>query len=399
MRHTPVHRAVLLTALLLSACTDRPAAPRVDAAVTRAQVARAASAPPEALARTLARALRSPALRARLKARLDGSAYREHKIHFQRFLHADGERELHALAAGTATLPTDVGRTADAAIPLELYFPVPAHRVAWTGDGSVLVATAIGDRDVPIAFDTAGVRHVLDAHTPPTTPVLALVPVETDFSITPSLMLCYTNCRGGGNGDPPPPTTPAPGLYMTEAHLTQTFEGWLKGSPELEVHILGQKGQTDSLLDYQCIGEKQAQPYYYDQNDLDWSGSVMLFSQSQLDAYKSAHPNESVRVFLVEDDDTACEIKTNPSDFQRALATVDAANRALTAGRDSLKIWAFAQAVQNLFSAFSSLINTNDDLVGNAVRDSIAGEFHSGFNWIVKGPDNATNGWIKLEMR
>jgi hypothetical protein len=152
------------------------------------------------------------------------------------------------------------------------------------------------------------------------------------------------------------------------------------------------------LLDFQCIGEKQAQPYYYDQNDLDWSGSVMLFSQSQLDAYKSAHPNQNVRVYLVEDDDTACEIKTNPSDFQRALATVDAANHALTAGRDSLKIWAFAQAVQNLFSAFASLIDTNDDLVGNAVRDSIAGEFHPGFNWIIKGPDDVTNGWIKLEM-
>ncbi len=73
-----------------------------------------------------------------------------------------------------------------------------------------------------------------------------------------------------------------PGLYLTKAHFVDDFEGWLKGGPEFEVHILGQKGQTDSLTDYQCAGEKQPAPYYFDQNALDWSGSVMLFSKVQL---------------------------------------------------------------------------------------------------------------------
>jgi hypothetical protein len=377
---------------------ERPS-PQSGEDVARAQSAHAASGPPEVLARALARSLRSPAMRARLNAQLDGSRYREHKIHFQRFLHGDGERELHALAAGTATLPADVAHAADAAIPLELYLPVPAHRASWTGDGRVLVATAIGDHDAPIVFDTGGVRYVLDARTPPATPVLALVPTETNFAIAPSLMQCDQSCHGGGNGDPPPPIAPTPGLYMTQAHFTQSFESWLKGAPEFEVHILGQKGQTDSLADYQCIGEKQAQPYYFDQNDPDWSGSVMLFSQAQMDSYKTTHPNQNVRVYVVEDDDTACEIKTSPSDFQRAVTAVDDLNRALTAGRDSAKTWTFAHAIQKVFSAFASVINTNDELVGNAVRDSIAGEFHTGFNWIVKGQDNVTNGWIKLEMR
>src|SRR2546427_1452372 len=49
-----------------------------------------------------------------------------------------------------------------------------------------------------------------------------------------------------------------PGLYMTRSHFVQTFEGWLKGSPEFEVHILGQKGQTDSLTDYQCAGDRKS---------------------------------------------------------------------------------------------------------------------------------------------
>ena len=106
---------------------------------------------------------------------------------------------------------------------------------------------------------------------------------------------------------------------MTKSHFVQDFEGWLKGSPEFEVHILGQKGQTDSLTDYQCAGEHAGGPYTFDQNNLDWSGSVLLFSKSQLDQYNAAHPNQNVRAFVVEDDDTACQIKTDTDRFQRVI--------------------------------------------------------------------------------
>src|SRR5205807_7303032 len=140
---------------------------------------------------------------------------------------------------------------------------------------------------------------------PPATPVIALVPVETDFTPVPSMQLCMEGCGTGGGGSPPPPP-PAPppppsGLYMTQAHFVDDFEGWLKGAPEFEVHVLGQKGQSDSLTDYQCAGEKQPAPYYFDQNGLDWSGSVMVFSKSQIDAYNAAHPGHNVRVYVVED--------------------------------------------------------------------------------------------------
>jgi hypothetical protein len=56
---------------------------------------------------------------------------------------------------------------------------------------------------------------------------------------------------------------------MTGAHFVQTFEGWLRGAPEFEIHILGQSGDTDSLRTYQCAGEKVSGPYRYDQNELD----------------------------------------------------------------------------------------------------------------------------------
>ena len=66
-------------------------------------------------------------------------------------------------------------------LPLELYMPVPAHRAAWKGDDRILVATAHADHEAPVAYDVRGRRQILSADAPPGTPVLALVPVETDF--------------------------------------------------------------------------------------------------------------------------------------------------------------------------------------------------------------------------
>src|SRR6266571_2599123 len=406
-RYLPILPAVAALATLV-ACSDRPPAtgpapgkPEPAATPFTAEL-RTTS---EALAQHLARALAHPAFRAYVKAQLDSSPFREHKLHFQRFLGAHGGHARDEVARHAGVSAADVDHEAQAAIPLEFYFPVPAHRRAWTGDANVLVATALRDHDVPVAFDPQGHRILLDPDRPPATPVIALVPVETDFTPQPSMLTCLEECGGGGGGGLPPPAPPAPppGLYMTQAHFVEDFEGWLKGTPEFEVHMLGQKGQTDSLTDYQCAGEKQPAPYYFDQNDLDWSGSVMVFSKSQIDAYNAAHPGLNARVFVVEDDDTACQIKNDPNRVANLFNAVDGAYKALTAGNDSTnnvaKYWKVAKALQKLWSALASLINTNDELVGDAVQDSVVGEFHTGFNWIVKGENNVTNGWIQLEMR
>src|SRR5438105_498532 len=362
----------------------------------------------EALVQRWARALAHPAFRAYVKAQLDSSPFREHKLHFQRFLGAHGGHARDEVARHAGVPAGQIDREAQAAIPLEFYLPVPAHRRAWTGDANLLVATALRDHDIPVAFDPQGHRVLLAPDRPPATPVIALVPVETDFTPVPSMQLCMEGCGTGGGGSPPPPP-PAPppppsGLYMTQANFVDDFEGWLKGAPEFEVHVLGQKGQSDSLTDYQCAGEKQPAPYYFDQNGLDWSGSVMLFSKSQIDAYNVAHRGQNVRVYVVEDDDTACQIKTSSDAWKRALEAVDAANQLRTAGKDTTsitgqKLWKYAQAFQKLLSALASIINTNDELVGDVVQDNVVGEYHPGFNWIVKGENNVTNGWVQLEMK
>ena len=384
--------------VLAAACSDRALTPP-DQTPDAASAVRPSDSPTVELAKMVAQGLKNPAFRAYLKAQLDASPYREHKLQFETFLTANSARALRQIAGENGGNPELVERQARQAIALEVYFPVAEHAQAWSGDERVLVATAIRDEDAPVAFDVEGRKQLLDPKTPPATPVLALVPVETDFSVQPVRQTCLEDC-GGGPVLPPP--APPPGLYMTKSHFVQDFEGWLKGSPEFEVHILGQKGQTDSLSDYQCAGEHAGGPYTFDQNNLDWSGSVLLFSKNQIDQYNAAHPGQNIRVFVVEDDDTACQIKTDPERFQRVIWYVDSLYNHLTSGNDSSntfrKYYAYARTGYNIWKAVAAFIKSNDELVGTAVDDDIVNAFYPGYNWFVKGENNITNGWINLVM-
>lgn len=350
----------------------------------------------ERLARRLALALADPDFRASVKSQLDASPVHEHKIHVQRFLKREGGRALREIARLSRDPEAAIATDAAKSVPLEMYFPVPDHRAKWDGGAGLLVATALRDGEAPVAFDTWGRRQVLSATQPPSTPVLAIEPVETDFDAPPAPLIC---CATGGGSTPTPP-----GLYMTASHFVQDFEGWLKGSPEYEIHILGQSGQTDSLTSYQCAGEHAGGYNAFDQNNLDWSGSVLLFTQMQLDSYRSQHPNQNFRILAVEDDDGACTIRMDNNRFKTFITVLQNSYPNLTGGKDTItsgigKIVKRANALQKILRAAYSFITTQDDLIGNAVEDIVTGEFHTGFNWIVKGESNATNGWIKLQMK
>src|SRR6266699_158040 len=182
-----LHRilAVAMLAAVLG-CTDRAPVTEPDGGVQAAASLATLSKRPEALAKIVAKGLRNAAFRAYLKAQLDASPYREHKLQFETFLAANEGRAFREIAG-------ENGTTKEA--------------------------------------------------------------LATDFSRVPARVVeCIEDCGGGGGtiGDVTPPPPPAPGLYMTKSHFVQDFEGWLKGSPEFEVHILGQKGASDSLYDYQC---------------------------------------------------------------------------------------------------------------------------------------------------
>jgi hypothetical protein len=239
--------------------------------------------------------------------------------------------------------------------------------------------------------------------------VLAVEPAETRFDRPRARELAQAvctpeTCGTGGSGG----TGSTPGLYLSASHLTQTFESWLKGSPEIEILVLGQKGTTDSLTKYQCIGERATGPYFFDQDGLDWRGNALLFSQAQLDAFKQQHPGQAVRLFFMEDDDTSCEIRNSPMTLQKLIGDVDAATRGLSGGRDTTtagsdgvfrKVYKYANVVQRLYSLVASLLNSNDDLIGNAVEDATIGVSYPGYNWVLKAENGTTNGWISVQMR
>jgi hypothetical protein len=380
-------------------------APELPTAGAVAEAAGGAAAPAsraaqERLARRLALALAEPGFRAYVKSELDRSPVREHKLHLQHFLNRSGGRARAALAQGAGEAESSVETDARSTIALEMYLPVAAHRASWSGGDDILVATARDDDEVPVAYDTRGRRRLLDPRTPPAAPVLAVVPVETDFSgDSIGMMLPEDGGGGGGGGGGSPPA----GLYMTLSHFVQDFEGWLKGSPEYEIHVLGQSGASDSLTSYQCIGEHAGGFYIFDQNSLDWTGNVLLFTLSQLAAYKTAHPNQNVRILAIEDDDGACQIRLDGDRFKTFQTALQNAYPNLTGGKDSTsglaRIFKRANALQRILRAAYSWITSQDDLIGNAIEDSVVGEYRSGANWIVRGEGNVTNGWLKLQMR
>ncbi|HEX6643159.1 MAG TPA: hypothetical protein VF037_00685 [Gemmatimonadales bacterium] len=348
----------------------------------------------EAVARRVARALADSAFRAEVAAALAASPHPEGKVHLGRFLRADQGRAAGALQRHGAS-PAELARADE----LELYFPVPAHRAGWNGGAGLLVGTVGDDEDEPVAFDLHGRPQGLRRDAPPAIPVLAVVPMETDFDShrgrVSAAQACQT-CDPDGGGS-------VAGLYLTASHMNESFESWLKGQPEFEVLVLGQKGTTDSLTSYQCAGNFAPAPYYFDQNALDWSGSALLMTQAQLDGYSAVHPGQAVRLFFMEDDDTPCQIRANSNDLRALLATVDSVVKGFSGGLDQMttggNVFRYLRAAQKLVAVAASLIKSNDDLIGNAVEDVTTAERYPGYNWIVKGASGRTNGYVKLEMR
>ena len=400
--------------LLLAACggPDPTAAPEDRALQAGPALAVTAETNQlEGMARRLALALADTAFRARLHQRLEASPFPEHKIQLQRTLLAEGRAELREVARLNREPEGRTDSVLAATQALEVYLPVPEHRAAWKGDTKVLVATAARDGDLPVAYDLQGRRHLLDPTRPPRTPVLAAVPVETDFDrpLPSGNAACQPPAcsggsgggGGGGGGGGSGGSQVTPGLYMTKAHFVDDFEGWLKGSPEFEIHILGQAGTTDSLQKYRCAGEHQGSPYYWD-GDTDWTGSVLLYSQAEINAYHLTHPGESFRIVALEDDDTACEIKVDNNRWKTFVGTIGPLYKDFTGAADSggyPKILKAATSLKKFLASLASLIKTNDDLIGNAMEDVVVGEFHPGYNWILRADNNVTNGWIALQMK
>ena len=374
----------------------------------------------ERLARRVARAMRDPEFRAWVRSSLDGSPYREHKLPFARSLGQQGGRGLRALAQADSTDEGNVQRDLETADRLEFYFPVPAHRAAWSGDENLLVATEVEDHEVPVAYDTRGRRRLLDPETPPSIPVLAVVPQESDFDtpagprgvIVAPCDTCGTTSTdpggggetggtggsGGGSFSPPPPS-----LRMTYFSVNKDFEGWLKGDPEYEIHVMAPKSQSDTI-NYRtlyCIGEHGIR---YWNNDADsWRGDVVLMTASELGAYHAAFPNNNYSVMAVEDDDTSCQIRVNKdivgafvSAVSRAYADYKGMRDTTTTSGGQVKP---KKSGWDLIAALIDLIKTNDELIGIALANSVTGYYSDDATWSWIGENGVRYGWVNLVLR
>ena len=155
----PFPLPALLAAIALTGCTDHTAPAFPDASpIPRGGVPAAARV---RLARRVALALADREFRHRLKQDLDRSPVREHKLHFQRYLF-DRQGRAGAMARAAGESPAAVELDAGRSSALEMYFPVPEHRAAWSGDDNILVATTEGERLPPVAYTPEGRRVVLE---------------------------------------------------------------------------------------------------------------------------------------------------------------------------------------------------------------------------------------------
>jgi hypothetical protein len=188
---------------------------------------------------------------------------------------------------------------------------------------------------------------------------------------------------------------------MTKAEFAETFESWLKGDPEYEIHIMGPaaKGDNTNLVSFQCIGEHAAGEYSWDTNQKTWSGTQLLFSKAQIDAMNAAHKNVPFTIMAYEDDDTACQIKTDSDRASKLFAAIAAIVKEYKSAKGLDGKLEAAPSLFKLLASIYSFLTTADDIIGVVVSDAVSGRVHPGTNWTALNDKTGSTAWFKLEMK
>lgn len=381
-------------------------------------------------ARTLALSLRDDTVRLRLKNDLDDSHFREHKLHAARYLRGERGKALRARLASKMTggdAAIDV--TLNSIRSVELYMPVPEHKLNWDGSPDIIVAAQLREGAPVVGFRPDGSEVKLSADSAPTTPTLVLVSVETDFDhpmtdvqvqaadralrarVSPASPTSQVNtgkspgvsatvlpcddCGGGGEVNPPPsgPT----GLYMEFSRLVDMGEPWTRGDPEIEVHIHGPTDAANSQYgeDLACAGEYGGPYRTFDQNNAFWTGSVLLYTQAQAESF-NAKFQEGFNILFWEDDDTACSIKTDKNMLRGALsATRDAFGTVAVALVPGATWYAIGGSFFGALYNSADWLLSNDDYLGGAVGNAYTGQSYTdATHTIMRGTE--INGRAKL---
>jgi hypothetical protein len=267
-------------ALMFLACELEPLRP-VDASSEPVNLEAAsdiqAAVALEPVVRFLAKALGDPALRDRVYASMQGSPVRERKLHFRRFLESDGRGIQDRMTQLIGGNQRELVAALDALPPLEFYMPVPEHRRVWAGGSDLIVVGQLGETHTPLGFDLLGVQVNLSLSAPPKTPVLVVVPIETDFE---EVSGSTAETKLASAVAQPSPTTPWD-FRLASVNFGDDYEPWTKGDPEFEMHVFA-SNKFGQVLQYEyydvfgnlrlgfrfwgCIGEEAGgdQQWNYD---------------------------------------------------------------------------------------------------------------------------------------
>lgn len=438
MKHTTGERALVLAMLtIFGACADPPQnvlAPSPSRDVIGGTDATAPGEERAALttiARLVARALDNEPARQRLKRDMRAAPFREHKLELTTYLRSKDGRALldrmAALGGGESEVFATLGRVR----PLELYVPVAEHREKWTGKADIIVVSQLEEFEPIVAFDEAGRGVTVDRQTPPAQPVVSIVPVETDFSkpmpalgsrnerdqngdaigtLEPaamsraSMLTCLESCDtgGGGSAGPPPSSSIPPGLYLEFSRILDAKEPWVRGDPEIEVHVHGPNSTSAPTYgdDRSCSGE-HAYDYkkVFNQDGAFWEGRVMLFSEAEVLSFVSQF-KDGFHILFWEDDNEPCVLRLDSNTLVELLRSTSNAF-----GTVALKVvptanWAVVATVflGTLFSNAGVWLQTNDDFLGAAVEQSMAGYAYPG-NTHVLMDGTTLNGRVTIVYR
>lgn len=402
--------------------TDRHDASRATLPSAYAARAAAEQSTVEVLAAGIARTLRDPSIRAKVRDDMRDSRVREHKLHFTRYLRGQDRSFVRALARTLNMTDSAAVATVATVRELEFYMPVQKHRQSWTGDANIIVAVQLHRRDTPVAYTPAGQRVALSLASAPSTPTLVLAPAETNFDAdtvraavtglgqrslgqtieraAPAggprfLRACEQtdpDCGSGGGAREVVPASAPAGLYMVRSSVYNTQEPWTRGNPELEMHIISRYGPAkDRAGTVLCSGDRVSdQRRWYDQNDNTWSGAVLLLSDTDAQYYNYVNGAPDGERFLMqmwEDDYSACRIYTTSQIAERALyrlgwgtaldwlSLLCAGNRPPPAELFACGITLYVGTwwiLQGAWDTVQDVFGGEDDLVGTVIPNDVA---------------------------
>jgi hypothetical protein len=351
-------RAIVLTTTTLGASSCTPelttsTAAAVSAAPAGASGSRQLELALGDLARGVAIAMQDANVRAYVGTSMRQSRAKAHALSMRRMTREFRSAAfIQAIATSLGRSPNSISSLIETLPSLTFIVPVLAHRQSWRGNGDILVAASLTESHI-VGYNARGDSVPLSTRMAPDQIVFALVaePFPEDLGVTapagvsaligdgcdPYAIIECDSGPGGGGGGPAPgpsvgvvPASAPSGLYMTYADVDDYGESWIRGSPELEIHVVGKDNSGGGPLanspfqfvrSASCSGANQPGVRYYDQNDHKWSGSVLVLADTAAarlgwvtSSIATATQSQVFQIEYWEDDEDACAIKAG-SDY------------------------------------------------------------------------------------